>query len=132
MRKTLVAVILITSLAPPATAVARPNDVSATRYFRARAAKNYHGPVALGDGRGCAKAKRWLFICTAHVRATNAQIYGTVTVSNRAGVHGIGGFSMTTVGGGSGNKITEWFSHTDGGCQTNDCAGTVYHRHGDF
>lgn len=26
-----------------------------------------------------------------------------------------------------GNQITHWFLATDGGCQSNSCAGTVYH-----
>jgi hypothetical protein len=105
--------------APASAKSTKMTTVSATKLFRATAAEQFDGPVSLGDGRGCAYttsdgAPEW--ICTAYIRKTNTDVYGTV-----------GSGDIAEVRRAKGGQVTKWFLATDGGCQTNSCAGTNFH-----
>ncbi len=91
-----------------------------TDYWRQQVQGQYDGPVALGDGRGCAKASKTRWVCTAHIQNPNKDIdiYGTVTVHGRV--------INVEAHLNHGNQITKWFSQTRGGCQTNSCKGTRF------
>lgn len=81
----------------------------------------YDDPVALGGGRGCAQAAKIRWVCTAHIQnpKNDADIYGAVTLYGDAVV--------VNAHLNHGNQITDWFTKTARGCQTNSCKGTRYH-----
>lgn len=112
------------SSSAPATAStpahsARPGTTPAvTSYWRQQLQGQYGYPVATGDGRGCAQASKTLWVCTGYVRNPNknVDVYGTVT---RQGQHLTIRAHLN-----HGSQITNWFTKTGGGCQTDSCAGT--------
>lgn len=109
----------ITSTPPPSNSVdtnaadALITASDATTYFRQQVAAHYHGPVALGDGRGCLPAGR-RYSCTAYVRnpSRDIDVVGTVTVAN--------GNMTVDARLARGSEIQDWFAKT-GGCKTNAC-----------
>jgi hypothetical protein len=60
----------------------------ATQFWRQSLAQHYHGVVASGDGRGCARAGHDLYSCTAYVRrskkdlSSGLDVIGTVTTNS--------------------------------------------------
>ena len=91
---------------------------AATAFWRQQVAAKFQGPVAEGDGRGCAQATRTRWVCTAYVKnlSHDIDVYGTVTISD--------GIPSATSQLNRGSQITVWFEETDGGCNTDSCAGT--------
>lgn len=104
-------IVIITSGAALFLAACGGTGVStsdATSFWRQTLAQHYHGVVARGDGRGCARAAPGRWACTAYVR--NAQnsldsgtdIIGTVWVSG--GNLKLHGHPAT------GSEIRAWFA----------------------
>lgn len=96
-----------------------------TKFFRQDAAAHYHGTVATGDGRGCAKVTATRYICTAYVRDPHEpnrdiDVYGVATV-HPSGMRVLAHLAR-------GHEIQNWFADTLGGCQTDSCKGTVYRK----
>jgi hypothetical protein len=99
---------------------AAPSDSTqaATSFWRQQVSAKYQGPVATGDGRGCALASKTRWVCTAYVRKSdqNVDVFGAVTAS--------GGVMAAKFHLNRGDEITKWFTQTGGGCQTDSCKGT--------
>jgi hypothetical protein len=99
---------------------AAPSDSTqaATSFWRQQVSAKYQGPVATGDGRGCALASKTRWVCTAYVRKSdrNVDVFGAVTAS--------GGVMAAEFHLSRGDEITNWFTQTGGGCQTDSCKGT--------
>lgn len=90
----------------------------ATLFWRQQVASQYQGPVATDDGRGCARASKNRYVCTAYVKnpSRDIDVFGTVTVHD--------GTMTVHARLNKGDEITKWFQQTGGGCQTSTCQGT--------
>lgn len=99
-------------------AAPRDSTETATSFWRQQVSAKYQGPVATGDGRGCAQASKTRWVCTAYVRKPNrdVDVFGTVIAS--------GGVMAAKFHLNRGGEITNWFTQAGGGCQTNSCKGT--------